>query len=105
MFFNAHLRVVVLSEEAAENGIADFIDFFYRSHEYRTDLYFVIAQGHLRQGVSQHVHPAGVHPAIAISDLLKTAGGNGRPVRPVKMTELVNDIVREGTDPTLPELR
>lgn len=104
MFFNAHLRVVVVSEEIAEDGITDFIDFFYRSHEYRSDFYFVIAKGCSAQKMLSTLTPLESVPAVGISDLLKMAAREWAPVKVVKMTELVNEIVREGINPVLPEL-
>lgn len=102
MFFNAHLRVVAISEEVAEEGIGDFIDFFYRSHEYRTDFYFVVAKEVSAKELLSVLTPLESVPAVALSELLKLADHEWAPVEAMKVTELVNCIVRQGIDPVLP---
>lgn len=102
MFFNAHLRVVAISEEVAEEGIGDFIDFFYRSHEYRTDFYFVVAKDTSARELLSVLTPLETVPAVALSELLKLADHEWAPVKAMKVTELVNCIVRQGINPVLP---
>ncbi|NEU30954.1 Ger(x)C family spore germination protein [bacterium LRH843] len=43
--YSAHLRMVVIGEELAKDGIADVLDFLSRDHEMRSDFYFAVAKG------------------------------------------------------------
>jgi spore germination protein KC len=40
----SHLRMLVISESMAEDGIAEVLDFFARDHEVRTDYFVVVAK-------------------------------------------------------------
>lgn len=40
----SHVRMIVFSEEIARNGISDYLDYFMRNPEFRTDFYISIAK-------------------------------------------------------------
>ncbi|MCP1308319.1 Ger(x)C family spore germination protein [Paenibacillus tyrfis] len=44
-FYLSHLRVLVISEEVAREGIQDILDFFSRDNELRADFYILLAKG------------------------------------------------------------
>ena len=40
----AHLRMIIISEEVARDGISPFLDFLLRDHEQRPDVYLVVSK-------------------------------------------------------------
>ncbi|KPV58845.1 hypothetical protein QJ48_14400 [Paenibacillus sp. A3] len=44
-FYLSHLRVLVISEQVAREGIQDILDFFSRDSELRADFYILLAKG------------------------------------------------------------
>ena len=99
--YNSHLRMVVISEEAAREGINKFLDFFARDHEFRTDFYFTIARGTTAQNVLSMLTPLEAIPGIEMYNSLKTSELAWAPTKSVKIVELVNSILADGKSAVL----
>jgi len=102
MLFSYHLRVVVLSEEIAKEGIKDIIDYLTRSHEYRTDFDFVIAKGLSAKDLLCVVTSIESIPGIELSDMLLHARDEWASASTMEMIELINSIVADGMNPVMP---
>lgn len=99
--YMSHLRMVVVGEEAAKDGIQKFIDFIARDHEFRTDFYFVIAKGTTASEILSTLTPIESIPGIEMYNSLKTTEKNWAPSKAVRIIELVNSIVADGKNPVL----
>lgn len=100
--YNSHLRVVVLGEDFAKEGIRDIIDFLSRDHEFRTDFYFVVARGITANKMLDTITPIETVSGMSVYDSIKAAEESWAPVKPVKITELINTLISEGKNLTLP---
>lgn len=99
--YNSHLRVVVIGEAAAKDGIENIIDFFARGNEYRTDFYFVIAKGTTANEVLSILTPLETIPGIEMFDSLKTSEEVWALTQGTKIIELINSIAADGKNAVL----
>lgn len=100
--YNSHLRVIVLGEDFAKEGIQDIMDFLSRDHELRTDFYFVVTRGITASKLLETITPIEPVSGMSIYDSIKTAEETWAPVKPVKIIELINALISDGKDLTLP---
>jgi germination protein, Ger(x)C family len=99
--YYSHLRMVVLSEDVAKEGLESILDFFSRDHEYRTDFYFVIAKGTSAYNVLNTLTALESVPGIEMYNSLTTSENAWAPTHSVKIIELVNSIIEDGNNPVL----
>lgn len=99
--YSSHLRMVVLSEEVAKNGIKDIVDFLARSQEYRTDFYFVIAKNTSANKLLSILTPLEAIPGMEMYNSLKTSENLWAPTKSIKITELINEISSDGINPII----
>jgi spore germination protein KC len=99
--YNSHLRMVVLGEEVAKEGVGDIIDFFARNHEYRTDYYFVVAKGVSAHALLSSLTPTESIPGMEMFDSLKTSEENWAPTKSMRIIEMANSIIADGKNPVL----
>jgi len=103
--YNSHLKVLILGEDVAKDGIQKILDFYIRDHEFRTDYYIVIAKGSSAADIMKQLTYIDDIPAIKMYNSLNRAEQNWAPVKSVKITELVNTIIADGKNPVLPVIR
>ncbi|UNC93842.1 Ger(x)C family spore germination protein [Candidatus Contubernalis alkalaceticus] len=99
--YNSHLRIVVINEDIAKEGIKDLLDFFARHHEFRTDFYFVVARGTTAREVLCILPPLELVSGIKLHDSLDISEKEWAPTKSVRIIELVNDIIADGINPVL----
>lgn len=97
----AHLRIVVLGETLAEEGIRDAIDFISREPETRNDFFIVVAKGTKAGDTLKILTNIETVPAIRLYSTLKTAGKKWAPTTTVTLSTLISDLVSEGKHPVL----
>ncbi|MCR8631404.1 Ger(x)C family spore germination protein [Paenibacillus radicis (ex Xue et al. 2023)] len=97
----AHLRMVIIGEEAAREGISKQLDFLSRNMEMRTDFFFVIARDTDASEVLKINSPMDPIPANNIytkldnSDKLWSATGS------MTLNHLLQDLGKEGKSPSI----
>jgi len=99
--YASHLRMVILGEEVAKEGLQNFLDFFARDHEFRTDFYFVVAKGTTANNVLSTLTPIESIPGIEMYDSLKASEKSWAPSKAVRIIELINTIISDGKNPVL----
>ncbi|EPR07710.1 Ger(x)C family spore germination protein [Ruminiclostridium papyrosolvens] len=99
--YNSHLRMVVLNEEIAKEGIEGLLDFFLRDHEFRTDFYFVVAKGTTANEVLKSITPLEYVSGMEMYNSIKAAEKAWAPTKTVKIIELASKLVSEGVNPVL----
>lgn len=100
--YSSHLRLVVLSEEVAKDGINDILDMLLRGHEYRTDFYFVVAKGLMASDVLNVLTPIESIPGVYINDAIDIANKDCSSIKAIGLIELINTVIAEGKNPVLP---
>ncbi|MCX7841474.1 MAG: Ger(x)C family spore germination protein, partial [Clostridia bacterium] len=99
--YNSHMRMVIISEDVAREGLKKILDFFTRDHEFRTDFYFAIAKGVSANRLLSNLTVLESIPGIEMYNSMETSENAWAPVKSIKIVELVNDIIAEGKNPVL----
>ncbi|WP_438347373.1 Ger(x)C family spore germination protein [Paenibacillus sp. FA6] len=101
----AHLRIVVISEALAREGIGDALDFISRDPEARNDFFVVVAKDAKAMDTLKILTNLEKVPAVRLFTTLKTSEKQWAPTTAVKLDELIADLVSEGREPVLTGLR
>ncbi|CAG7655932.1 Ger(x)C family spore germination protein [Paenibacillus allorhizosphaerae] len=98
----SHLRMLVVSEPLAREGIAKLLDVLSRAHELRTDFFIVVARSaSAKEMLDTYTVPQEIIPAnhmfktIDISSALWAASGKKT------IDELISDMISKGKEPVL----
>ncbi|MEC0229089.1 Ger(x)C family spore germination protein [Paenibacillus alba] len=97
----AHLRVLVLGEELAKEGIANPLEFLSRDHEPRTDFFIVVAKHLPAENVLKVITPLEKIPASRMFTSLFTSERVWAPTNVVTLDEVIQGLVTEGKSPIL----
>lgn len=97
----AHLRMIIIGEEVAREGIYKPIDFLSRDPEMRTDFYVVVTKDNTANEVLEVLTSYEKIPANKLFDSLESSSETWAATGKVKLNELMDDIVSEGTQPIL----
>ncbi|MEK5480121.1 Ger(x)C family spore germination protein [Paenibacillus sp. FSL R5-0407] len=96
-----HLRVFLIGESMASQGIAEILDLLLRDHEFRTDFFLVVTRGTTAEEALKIMTPLETIPANKLFSSLQTAAKAWSPAKAVTLDELINDLTREGKHPVL----
>jgi spore germination protein KC len=97
----AHVRVVIISEALAREGIGDILDFLSRDHEFRTDFYILIAKDTTAEEVLTTLTVATDIPADKIFSGLETSEGAWAATHAVHLDDLISNMTAKGISPVL----
>ncbi|WP_208590973.1 Ger(x)C family spore germination protein [Gracilibacillus suaedae] len=97
----AHLRIFVVSEEIAKEGINDVLDFISRDHELRTDFAIIVSTEDDAKSVLEIVAPLENIAADKLLSSIETAQNAWGSVQATYLDQLVEDILSEGKHPVL----
>ncbi|ADE68304.1 MULTISPECIES: Ger(x)C family spore germination protein [Priestia] len=97
----SHLRMLVISESMAEEGIAEVLDFFARDHEVRTDYFVVVAKNTKASSVLNVLTTIEKIPANHMFASLDVSQRIWAPTRGVKLNELISNLTSEGKQAVL----
>ena len=101
ILYNADLRMVVIGEDVAKDGIQNILDYFLRNYEYRTDFYFVIAKNSTANEVLGTLTPIELVPGFSMYISLKMSEEKWAAIKSIRIIELVNSIIADGDNPVL----
>ncbi|MDT3424919.1 spore germination protein KC [Paenibacillus forsythiae] len=97
----AHLRVLVLGERLAREGIADILDFFPREPRVRGNFNVMIAKDVSASRALQIMTPLQRIPANKLFDSLEISTGFYSPTSTVNMRKLIEQVIQIGKEPVL----
>ncbi|UKS31194.1 Ger(x)C family spore germination protein [Paenibacillus sp. HWE-109] len=97
----AHVRVLVLGEELAKEGISKPLEMLSRDQESRTDFYIVVAKNSSAENVLKVLTPLEKIPANRLYSSLKTSSELWAPTITVTLDKLIQEMVTEGKTPVL----
>lgn len=98
LIYNTHLRLVVLGEELAREGIMDILDFFTRSYEFRTDFIFLIAKDSTAYEILKNLTSLDSIPGVSLFNMAKHSSEENGMTKAVRVIELINSIASDGTN-------
>ncbi|MDR0267140.1 Ger(x)C family spore germination protein [Paenibacillus sp.] len=97
----AHLRVVVLGEALAREGIGNTLDFLTRDSEARSDFYVAVAKDATAEDVLKILTSLEGIPANKLFNALETSSKRWAPTTAVNLDKLISDLASEGQNPVL----
>ncbi len=104
-FYTAHLRVVVISEAIARDGMGNVLDLLSRDWEMRTDFNLVVTKGTSAADALRVLTPLESIPASGMFKSLEMSEKVWAPTLGVTLDRLINDLVSEGKHPVLTGLQ
>jgi len=99
--YASHLRMLVISEEIAKEGITPILDGISRNHEMRSDFYIVVARATSAESVLKILTPIEKIPSNKLFSTLEMSEKVWAPTAKVKLDSLISDLQTEGKDPVL----
>jgi spore germination protein KC len=98
----AHLRMLVISEALAKEGIGKVLDIVSRDQEFRTDFFIVVTkEGSVEDILNTYTIPQEIIPANKMFKSLETASQAWAAVQKTTLNDLLSDILSEGKEATV----
>ncbi|MER2079193.1 Ger(x)C family spore germination protein [Psychrobacillus psychrotolerans] len=101
IIYLGHLRVVVISEELAKEGIATTVDFLSRGWELRSDFYVIVSKGRDAKEILNVQTSLEQIPSNELYNILHTSEANYSSTVAVNFFELKTNLERDGKEGVL----
>jgi spore germination protein KC len=98
----SHLRMIVVGESFAKEGIYDALDFLSRNHEMRTDYFIVVSKDNTAEEILKVLTNIEKIPSKKLFNSLEDLSESWSAAEKVKLNDLIDDIVSDGIEPVLP---
>ncbi|MCY9664146.1 Ger(x)C family spore germination protein [Paenibacillus alginolyticus] len=103
--FASHLRILVISEELAREGVSKVLDGLSRDHEVRSDFYIIVAKGTTAAKVLQILTPIERIPANKMFKTLETSEKAWAPTVSVQLDRFIRNLSKPTRDSVLTGIR
>ncbi|MZQ85241.1 Ger(x)C family spore germination protein [Paenibacillus sp. 5J-6] len=103
--FASHLRIIVIGEELAREGVAKVLDGITRDHEIRSDFYIIVARGTTAAKVLQILTPIERIPANKMFKTLETSEKAWAPTVSVRIDQFITKLSEPTTESVLTGIR
>ncbi|RAP75745.1 Ger(x)C family spore germination protein [Paenibacillus montanisoli] len=90
--FSSHLRILVIGEALARNGVAEVMDSISRNHELRSDFYIIVPKGTTAKSVLSILNPIEKIPSNKMFSSLEVSEGTWAPAAKVELFEFMADL-------------
>lgn len=97
----SHLRILVIGEELAKEGINEVLDFFSRDTETRNDYFVVVAKDAKAEDTLKILTNLEKIPAVRLFYSLETSEKIWAPTSTVPLGTLIRNLVSQGRNPVL----
>ena len=101
IIYASHLRILVIGESPAKEGIADVLDYLFRDHEFRNDFYIIVAKHTKAENILKVMTSLEKISSIELFHALETSELEWAPTRKVTLNELISDLTEEGKQAVL----
>ncbi|MFC5714416.1 Ger(x)C family spore germination protein [Thalassorhabdus alkalitolerans] len=99
--FLAHIRVVVISEEIAEEDFTEVLDFFFRDHGVRTDFLIVISKDQPAKNVLKVSSRIEELPAEKVFSSITFSEENWAPTKGMQIDDIIEQFILDGQNPVV----
>ncbi|MGE6486748.1 Ger(x)C family spore germination protein [Paenisporosarcina sp. NPDC076898] len=99
--YPGHLRMLVIGEDLAEEGIGESLEFLSRDWEFRSDFYVVIAKEMTAEEILNVTTTLEAIPANKMFNTLKTSEAAWAATSGIVLDELIKDLTNEGKEAVL----
>lgn len=97
----AHLRMLIIGEDLAKDGIDKVLDFLSRDTEVRNDYFMVVARNALAEDTLKILTSLEKVPSIKLFSSLKSAEKYWAPASTITLADLIGSLVAKGKQPVL----
>ncbi|UNK16847.1 Ger(x)C family spore germination protein [Paenibacillus sp. N3/727] len=101
----SHLRMLLIGESLAREGMAESLDLLQRDQEIRSDFYLVVTQNSSAEEVLKIMTPLEKVPANKLFNTLETSEKYWSPSLTDTLDETIRDLIDDGKHPVLSGLR
>ncbi|EHS59721.1 Ger(x)C family spore germination protein [Paenibacillus kribbensis] len=101
----SHLRICVIGETMATDGMAKALDFMSRDHHFRTDFYLVLSKDASAEDVLKILTPLDPIPANDLFSALEISEKSWSPSMTITLDELIAALTSQGIEPVLTGLQ
>lgn len=105
IIYPAHLRILVLGESLAREGIGGALELFSRDPQVRNDFFIVVAKQSNAEDTLRILTNLEKIPSVRLFSTLATSEKEWAPTKTVKLAKLISDLVSEGKHPVLTGLK
>jgi len=99
--YPGHLRMLVIGEDLAEEGIGESLEFLSRDWEFRSDFYVVIAKDMTAEEILNVTTTLEAIPANKMFNTLKTSEAAWAATSGIVLDELITNLTNEGKEAVL----
>ncbi|MFF2091373.1 Ger(x)C family spore germination protein [Paenibacillus sp. NPDC058174] len=97
----SHLRILIVGEEVAREGISKPLDFIARNREMRTDFYLIVAKNTTADKVLETYSPMDPIPSNNLFTKLETSDKLWAATGKITLDQLIEDLSKQGKNPSL----
>lgn len=97
--YSSHLRMLIIGEDLAKEGMGEIIDYVVRGKEFRTDFYLSIAKNTRAENILKVLSQLETIPAHNLSSSLKLSEKSWGPIETIEINQFVNELVYKGIEP------
>ncbi|AIQ21615.1 Ger(x)C family spore germination protein [Paenibacillus sp. FSL H7-0737] len=97
----SHLRILVLGEDLAKEGISSVLDFMSRDTDTRNDYFIVVAKDTKAEDTLKILTSLEKIPAVRLFSSLETSEKQWAPTSTVTLGTLITELVSKGKNPVL----
>lgn len=101
----SHLRMFLIDEAMAREGMAKVLDLLSRDHEFRTDFYLAITRGTSAEETLKIMTPLEPIPANKLYNTLQNSEKSWSPSSAMTLDMFINQVTSAGKHPVLAGLR
>ncbi|MFK7691777.1 Ger(x)C family spore germination protein [Paenibacillus sp. HJGM_3] len=101
----SHVRILVIGESMAREGIGEVIDFLSRDHEFRTDFFVVVAKEEKAADLFTIMTTLEKLPSVELFNSLEMSERVWAPTIAVTLDKLLNDLTSQGKHVVLTGVR
>lgn len=99
--YMAHIRMVILGEDLAREGITKVLDFLSRDHEVRTDFFIAVSREQRATDILKILTRIDKIPANKVFSSIDVSEKVWAPTKGVFLDDLISNIISEGKNPVL----
>jgi spore germination protein KC len=103
--FSSHLRVLVIGEELARQGVTKIVDGISRNHEFRSDFYILVAQGTTAAQILNITTPIDKIPGNKMFESLEKSERLWAPTVTMQLDQFMSDLSNPAKATTLTAIR
>lgn len=97
----SHLEVIVISEDAAKEGVTKMIDFLMRNPESRKEFFIVLSKGTTASSILETLSPLEAFPSQNVAQNIITNNNDQSTIIVEDYSDFVSNVLKEGINPVL----